>query len=785
MADNPHHNGDVAHILSMWHPKDAMPTWKKRLHADILAEREEDIVAFERAMAARRAGRLDERLFAELRLRQGVYGQRYDNGTRHDGATARRIRYPCGDRTKGPDTLWDAPGMQRIKLPYGGLDARQLEVIADLAEEYADGILHVTTRQDVQLHFVHIEDTPDLMRRLAAVGITTKEACGNAVRNVTACPLAGVCNDESFDVTPYAEAVATFLLGHPDTQDFGRKFKIAFSGCEDHPCGLAMIHDLGAVARVRTGPDGMRQRGFSVYVGGGLGAVPRRADLLSPFVPVEELLPTCQAICRVFAALGEKKNRARARLKFLVKRLGIETFRELVERERARLPEDPRWETLVRDLRPQDGPTRPPGPPVRLRPAGDPAYAAFLDSNVRSQAQAGYAVVTVALPLGDMTADQARVLADVARAHCGGRLRTTVEQNIVLRWVSTADLREIYERLSDAGLADSGAGTIVDVTSCPGTDTCKLGIASSRGLAATLRTVLAEETLFADSSAGRLRIKVSGCFNACGQHHVADLGFLGVSRNVGGRRVPHFQVVLGGTWACNAAAAGIAVGAVPARRVPDVVRRLVRSYLKARTPGEAFSAWVQRIGRKALRAQLADLTEVPSFEAAPDFYRDHLDPRVYGITDMAQGECAGEMVSVARFGLAEADRLLDGALDAFDAGDRRAAAAGAFAALVAGARALVRAQTFDVPRDPVRVIEVFDARFVATGLFRDPHAKDKFARYLLKWRASPPGADEAEDVLREARLFLDHAYRVEASLGAMAATLSSAPSGTSNEARTP
>ena len=200
-------------------------------------------------MAERRAGRLDERLFAELRLRQGVYGQRYDNGRRHDGTQQRAIAYPSGDLTKGPDTLWDAPGMQRIKLPYGGLTARQLETIAELAEEYADGILHVTTRQDIQLHFVHIEDTPDLMRRLAAVGVTTKEACGNAVRNVTACPLAGVCHDEGFDVTPYARAVATFLLGHPDTQDVGRKFKIAFSGCEDHPCGLARIHDVGLVAR--------------------------------------------------------------------------------------------------------------------------------------------------------------------------------------------------------------------------------------------------------------------------------------------------------------------------------------------------------------------------------------------------------------------------------------------------------------------------------------------------------------------------------------------------------
>ncbi|RMG94783.1 MAG: nitrite/sulfite reductase [Deltaproteobacteria bacterium] len=754
-----------------------MSNWEIRLGAEVLPERAADIRAFQQAMAARRNGRLDERLFAELRLRQGVYGQRYDNGHRHDGHASRRIDFPCGDVTKGPETLWDAPGMQRIKIPYGGLDARQLEVIAELAEEYADGILHVTTRQDIQLHFVHIEDTPDIMWRLAAVGITTKEACGNAVRNVTACPLAGVCNDESFDVTPYAEAVARFLLGHPDTQDFGRKFKIAFSGCEDHPCGLARIHDIGAVAKVRRvkAGDGVvrTERGFALYVGGGLGAVPHRAELLDAFVPVEELLPTCQAVCRVFAALGEKKNRARARLKFLLKRLGIEEFRRLVAAERERLPFDPRWRTEVEDVDPRDGPSRPAGPVLRVRPTGDPDFVAFVDRNVRPQAQPGYSVVTVALPLGDLSADQARALADLARTYADGHLRATVEQNFVLRWISNADLRAVYDDLVAAGLAEPVAASIVDITSCPGTDTCKLGISSSRGLSATLRSILVEEGMLADEAVAALRIKVSGCFNSCGQHHVADLGFLGVSRNVDGRRVPHFQVVLGGQWSANANATGIAIGAVPARRVPDVVRRLVRAYATERAPGETFRAWVERLGRKTLRERLSDLTAVPPFGTDPEFYRDHLDPRIYGIGDMAQGECAGEMVSVAKFGLADADRLLDEALDALDEGRSADAARLSFESLLAGARALVRAQTFDVPDEPRALLCTFEARFVATRLFWDEHAKDKFARYLLRWRDRKPGPDDAEDVIREARLFIDHAYRVEANMGAMAAHLSS------------
>ena len=227
----------------------------------------------------RRQEKVDERVFAETRLRRGVYGQRYDNGQRHDGKVARSLEYPTTNPTKGPNTLWDAPGMQRIKIPYGGLNAAQLEVMAELAEEYSDGIAHVTTRQDFQLHFVHMEDTPTLMRRLAAVGITTREACGNSVRNVTACPYSGVCPDEAFDVTPYARALSRFLLGHPDCQNFGRKFKPAFSGCSQHACGLTSMHDLGAIAVTRR-ENGAEVRGFELYVGGGLGAVPYQAKPL-------------------------------------------------------------------------------------------------------------------------------------------------------------------------------------------------------------------------------------------------------------------------------------------------------------------------------------------------------------------------------------------------------------------------------------------------------------------------------------------------------------------------
>src|SRR6266571_170897 len=324
-----------------------MPTWKEKLSGRMDTQIAEEIDVFEMQMALRRTGKLEEKVFAETRLRRGCYGQRYDNGHRHDGIRTQELDF-MSDMTKGPETLWDAPGMQRIKIPFGGVTPDQLDTLADLAEEYADSVLHVTTRQDFQLHYVHIEDTPSLMRRLAAVGVTTREACGNSVRNVTACPLAGVCRGEVFDVTPYAKACSKFLLGHPDTQGFGRKFKIAFSGCKHEACGLTSMHDMGCIA-VKRFENGKERRGFELYVGGGLGAVPHQAKLFDEFLPEEELLPIAQAISRVFARLGEKKNRAAARIKFLVTKLGIDEFRRLVLEERKILPQDPRWSTYLQD----------------------------------------------------------------------------------------------------------------------------------------------------------------------------------------------------------------------------------------------------------------------------------------------------------------------------------------------------------------------------------------------------------------------------------------------------
>jgi sulfite reductase (ferredoxin) len=375
------------------------------------------------------------------------------------------------------------------------------------------------------------------MRRLAAVGITTREACGNSVRNVTACPLAGICRDESFDVSPYARALTFYLLGHEAGQDMGRKFKIAFSGCSQHACGLAGFHDIGLIARVRA-VDGRRQRGFEFYVGGGLGPVPQAAQLLDPFVTEAELLPLSEAVCRVFARLGERTNRSRARMKFLVKKLGIDEFRRLVFEQRSSLIPDPRWTEFLSGLREHDdAPLRPPSPP-NTHPEGDAAFTAWRRTNVYPQRQAGYSAATIALPLGDFTPAQARAITDLMREYTGETLRTTAEQNLLLRWIRDEDLPAVHARLVSAGLGEAGASGVTDVTSCPGTDTCKLGISSSRGLAKELRRHLTTAPQAVPDAANQLHIKCSGCFNSCGQHHVADIGFLGVSRNVGGRRMP-------------------------------------------------------------------------------------------------------------------------------------------------------------------------------------------------------------------------------------------------------
>jgi sulfite reductase (ferredoxin) len=747
-------------------------TWKETLEGRMPPDWAREIDNFEAQIALRKQGKIDEKVFAEIRLRRGTYGQRYDNGHRHDGIQTQELRFPAAELLKGPETYWDAPGMQRIKIPFGGLNPEQMRVLAELAEEYSDAICHITTRQDIQLHYVHIEDTPDLFRRLAAVGITTREACGNSIRNVTACPIAGVCQTETFDVTPYAKAAAFYLLGHPDTQDFGRKFKIALSGCKDEACALVSMHDLGGIAKVKE-IDGKQVRGFEFYVGGGLGAVPFQAKLFDDFLPEEELLPMSRAIGRVYARLGEKKNRNKARIKFLVQKLGIDEFRRLVLEERRTMPEDPSWRKYFDEIPRWDESPREPTVPLsvngRQKPEGFDRWA---ETNVYRQKQDGYATVTVTCPLGDLSSDQMRALADLTHRYASDHARTTVEQNLVLRWVPEQKVVDLYKDLAAIGLNEPGAGTIVDITACPGTDTCKLGIASSRGLAGELRSRLGEKSLNMDQAIKDLRIKISGCFNSCGQHHVADIGFYGNSRNIGGYTVPHFQVMIGGQWTNNAGSYGLAMGSVPSKAIPEVIERITGRFVDERQEGESFQQFCSRIGRKALKEMLDDLTKVPPHDVDPSYYTDWGDPREFTIGDMGTGECAGEVVSLTDFGFSQAEAEAFEAQLLLDEGKYREADERAYRAMLDAAHTLIKTQWQDAPSDPDTIVNEFRTRLVDTKLFWDKYAGSKFAMYLFNRHEDTHrrfDRDHAHQVVEETNLFIDAAHACHAKLSAPAA----------------
>ncbi len=524
--------------------------------------------------------------------------------------------------------------MMRIKIPQGRLDAGQLECLADLAEQYSKGIGHITTRQDMQLYWVPTREAPYALARAAAVGLTTREACGNSVRNVTACPLAGVSPTELFDVTRHAEAVTRHFLRNPVSQQLPRKFKIAFEGCRvDH--AKTVIHDLGAVAAIQ-GSGAARTLGFRLYVGGGLGASPMPAILLEPFTPTTELLRTCEAVIRVHDRLGDRKNKAAARIKFVVKRLGLEAFRQAVFAERQQLPRYAYPHMHAAET--EEGPPSTRGvPPVGVT---NEAYSRWLSTNVMGQQQEGFAVVTIRLRLGDITVAQMRALAQILRRYCGGELRTSIDQNLLLRWVRADHLAPLYLELEPLGLAEPEAGKLFDITSCPGAETCQLGISASRGLARALETRLKAQGV-AGSDVDDIRVKISGCPNSCGQHHIADIGFFGGARKISERLVPHFQLLLGGAASEGRAAFGAPVLKLPARRIPDAVARMLERYRSDRqSPQEPFQVFAARVGAAYWKQALDEFTTLPAYGASPELYRDWGADTDFTLGGMGPGECA-------------------------------------------------------------------------------------------------------------------------------------------------
>lgn len=576
-----------------------------------------EVDEYEQTSARYRAGEIPEAEFQAYRLRRGVYGQRQ------------------------PDTQ-----MVRIKIPLGCLTTDQLEVLGRVVGQHAPlrkG--HFTTRENLQLHHVPLKETPELMRVLGTVGLTTREACGNVVRNVVGCPLAGVCPEEVFDATPYGAAFARYFVRRDFAQNMPRKVKVAFTGCrEDH--AITRIHDMGFAGRVRR-EDGLAGRGFRIVVGGGTSIEPLLARELYGYVAADDgaYLRVAEAVLRVFNRSDElRRNRMRARIKILVNRVGIDTFREMVEEElRQRWAQEPvaLAPLLFVDREQEDAPALPPSAP---RPRdGSSRFLKWLETNAVAQKQAGYHAVFVTLPLGDVTAEQFPVLAEVARRYGSGRIRTTQDQNLVLRWVPGASLYEAWTRLEAIGLGEPGAQRITDVVACPGTDSCKLGITSSMGLGRAIRGVLLQSPdLIEDPLIERLHVKISGCPNGCGQHHIADLGFHGAAVKGDQKlQVPAYEVFLGGRCEGGEVRYGARLRIkVPAKAVPQVIRAFLALYRDHREPGELFHAFVDRIGRDPFEQIATQLAEIPPFAAErPAFYQDWERTVLYRV-ERGEGECA-------------------------------------------------------------------------------------------------------------------------------------------------
>ena len=577
----------------------------------VLEIRADEIEDFEKEIARFRNGEWEEAKFMAFRLTRGVYGQRQ------------------------PDQQ-----MMRIKAPFGGMTADQMDVLGKIAEEYAPlkkG--HLTTRENVQFHHVYLDDTPDIMRMLGDVGLSTKEACGNTVRNVTGSPAAGVAADEVFDATPYAAAYARHFLRHELSGIMPRKIKSAFSGAVSDEA-VTGIHDVGFISKIKDG-----KKGFKMVMGGGLAIMPREAPVLYDWISVDDYLRTTEAALRIFnRSEEERKNRNKARIKFLIDRIVIDEFRNQVEEE---LKGD--WNTPVDTdsllwLEDESADAPAVGEPaveVSFDNASD-EFKEWMRTNVVPQKQDGYNMVHVVLQRGDLWSHQWSPLANIVREFAGGRVRLDIQQNIIMRWVRNESLMEVWERLTELELARSGRHTITDVVTCPGTDSCKLGITSSMGLNKALTDFL-DTYDTSDPLVNEMHIKASGCPNSCGQHHIADIGFHGAVIKGKGGQVPAYELFLGGDYQIGDGKVemGQRIKArVPAKKAPEVLKGLLDNYQQDRQDGEKFKSFVKRMGTGYFEEYLADFKDVGPLD------REHIqnymdwDKTILYTLERGEGECA-------------------------------------------------------------------------------------------------------------------------------------------------
>jgi sulfite reductase (ferredoxin) len=678
---------------------------------------QKEIIDLERKIALFRDGKIDDERFRSLRLARGVYGQRQEGVQ-----------------------------MIRIKLPYGKVTSEQLKRITEVSDKYSTGRLHITTRQDIQIHYVSLDRTPELWSELAKDDITLREACGNTVRNITGSELAGVDVDEPFDVSPYAHALFQFFLRNPVCQEMGRKFKMSFSS-SDKDTALSYLHDLGFIPKVVNG-----ERGFKVMLGGGLGSQPSHAELLSEFIPVNQIIPTTEGVLRIFDRYGERAKRLKARMKFLIKEIGKEEFLILVEEEKKALS----YQTVEIDTTAFEGPITEPllaVPSVTIDDVG--AFEAWKKSNVIAQKQAGYVAIGIKVLLGDFYTDKARLLADLIKNYGANELRFSLRQNIVLRNIKEENLAFFYQELAKLDFVALGYDTIGDITACPGTDTCNLGIASSTGIADELERVLKTEYP-QYSNNQEITIKISGCMNACGQHNMAEIGFQGMSINAGKLVAPALQVLLGGGNLGNGQGRfSDKVIKIPSRRGPDALRYILNDF-DANGNGLSFLNYYDAKGEKYFYEFLKPLADVTNLTEADFVDWGNADNYVKAV---GVGECAGVVIDLVATLLFEAKDKLTFAEEAFEDKKWADAIYLAYAGFVNGAKALLLAEN-QKTNHHAGIIDLFDTVFIES---KKIELDSPFKDLVYQIRANEPSEAFAQKYIQDAITFFGkiEAYRAK------------------------
>ncbi len=675
----------------------------------VTPEAKKDILELRDKINGFNLGKEDEERFKLFRLARGVYGQ----------------------RQQGVQML-------RLKMPYGKLTGSQLVRIADLSDEYSNGNLHATTRQNFQLHYVKLEDSPQIWSRLEEEGVTTREACGNTVRNITASANAGIDPDELFDVVPYVEATFKFFLRNPICQQMGRKVKIAFSS-SDKDSALTYIHDFGFIPRIQDG-----KKGFKVVVGGGLGAQAILAKTAYEFLPAEKILPFMEAGIRVFDRYGEREKRHKARMKFLLddkKGIGLQGFLDLIEKEwLANTNKD-----FPIDYYEEEIPTVKQAPAVTIQDQA--AYDHWYATNVKKQKQADLYSVEVKIPLGNISADTARKFVDGISGYVADDIRVHINQGFVLRHTTVENLPYLYNTLKELNLADAGFDSIADITACPGTDTCNLGVTNSTAISLILEEMLQKEyaELVKNSE---IKIKISGCMNACGQHMIANIGFHGSSIKHGNLVVPALQVVIGGGVAPDGKGfIADKVIKLPSKRIPNAVKVLLDDYIEKSDDGEYFNDYFQRNGKMYFYGILKPLADLESLSESD--YSDWGKTELY-TPEIGVGECAGVTLDVISTILGDGEERISLAQESLSLGRWSDAIYHSYSAFIVGAKALLLSKDHHC-NTHIGIIKDFDEKFVASGEIKLPYS---FEEKVLEINKREPSEEFANNILKESNSFL-------------------------------